>query len=271
MKDLKKSDLKKDVYEEEIIRIEYIAGSDYKVKEREVLRLLAELGYKWCKEPLYSLNPTLFKTKELSLAEDYLNSGDNKFSRVMVSENENQQVILTKYATIIRTKSKSKHLENVRPILKFIDNHLIHPDTTTLKAVRFEASTIDYITDIQDVERYYKGILVDTQLVEEYNVKRDPEKEYYHKSVNYEGYSSRFASSYFIENGICYDKEVNFATAEYYDERVAHVKINIGVSYQTRNSKLSKYNFRDVIAELEEEQFKMFLNAHKDEYIETLI
>lgn len=43
MKNLKKGDLKKDVYEEEIIRIEYLAGNNYKVAEKELIREFSQL------------------------------------------------------------------------------------------------------------------------------------------------------------------------------------------------------------------------------------
>lgn len=43
MKNLNKGDLKKDVYEEEIIRIDYLAGDNYKVREKELIREFSQL------------------------------------------------------------------------------------------------------------------------------------------------------------------------------------------------------------------------------------
>lgn len=70
---------------------------------------------------------------------------------------------------------------------------------------------------------------------------------------------------------MCYDKEMDFSTGEYYDERIGRVIIDIGVIYYSRDTKLTKHNFEKVIEELIEEQFKMFLNSHKAEYIKSLI
>lgn len=43
MKNLKKGDLKKDVYEEEIIRIDYLVGGNYKVTEKELISEFSKL------------------------------------------------------------------------------------------------------------------------------------------------------------------------------------------------------------------------------------
>ena len=185
-------------------------------------------------------------------------------------ENLNHQVILTKYCAIIRTQDGQKHLEPILPILKLIKKYIISPDSCKLCAVK-EARTIDYILDIEDVEKYFKGILVETEIQEEYNRKRKVGKDYYLKERTTECYTSKYSTRYFIENGMCYDKTMDFSTGEYYDERIGRVVIDIAVSYFGRDSKLAKHNLEDVIEELIEHQFKLFINSHKDEYIETLI
>lgn len=144
-------------------------------------------------------------------------------------------------------------------------------DSTKLNAVKFEARTIDYITNIDDVEKYFKGVLVETAIKEEYNRKRKVGEDYYQRERTVECYTSKYSTRYFIENDMCYDKAMDFSTGEYYDERIGRVIIDIGVNYFGRDSKLSKYNFESIIEELVEEQFKLYLNSHKDEYIETLI
>ena len=43
MKNLKKGDLKKDVYEEEIIRIDYLTDRNYEIKEKELILALTAI------------------------------------------------------------------------------------------------------------------------------------------------------------------------------------------------------------------------------------
>lgn len=43
MRNLEKGDLKKDVYDEEIIRIDYLTGGSYKVIEKELIREFSKL------------------------------------------------------------------------------------------------------------------------------------------------------------------------------------------------------------------------------------
>ena len=73
------------------------------------------------------------------------------------------------------------------------------------------------------------------------------------------------------QNGMCFDKNMDFSTAEYYDERIGRVRIDIGVDYSGRDSKLAKHNFEAVIEELIDKQFQLYLKSHKEEYIKTLI
>ena len=228
-------------------------------------------GYMWQGARLYELRTTLFKRKDKNIADDFLNSDSSKFENVIVCENLNHQVILTKYCTIIRTREGQKHLENIQPILKLLKEYIIKPDSTKLNSVKVEARTVDYVTDIEHVEKYFRGILVDAQIQEEYNKKRKVGKEYYEKERTTECYTSKYTTRYFIENGMCFDKNMDFSTAEYYDERIGRVRIDIGVDYSGRDSKLAKHNFEAVIEELIDKQFQLYLKSHKEEYIKTLI
>lgn len=121
------------------------------------------------------------------------------------------------------------------------------------------------------MEKRYKGLIINTELHEEYNLKRKPHKDYYLKERAAECYNTTNTTKYFHESGMCFDKRVDFSTAEYYDQRVGRVKIAIGASYYSKDSKLTKFNFEEVIKELDESVFKMFLDSHKPEYVETLI
>ena len=233
--------------------------------------LLRQYGYKWYSARMYEVRPTLFKEKDTSIVDDYINSDSNKLEKITVCENLNHQIILTRYCAVIRTMDGQRHLEKVEPVIQLIKKHIIMLDATTLQGVKFEARTIEYITDIKDVEKHFKGILIDADIKEEYNIKRDPQKDYYLKERIAECYTSKNSTRYFIENGMCMDKEIEFSTGEYYDERIGRVKIDIGVNYYNRDTKLTKFNFQNIIEELEEKQFKLFLKSHKDKYIETLI
>ena len=87
--------------------------------------LLRQYGYKWYSAGMYEVRPTLFKEKDTSIVDDYINSDSNKLEKITVCENLNHQIILTRYCAVIRTMDGQRHLEKVEPVIQLIKSILL--------------------------------------------------------------------------------------------------------------------------------------------------
>ncbi len=106
-------------------------------------------------------------------------------------------------------------------------------------------------------------------MIEEYNIRRDLKPDY--KGQNAEIYTSRYFSNYFSETEPCYTKEVDFSTAEYYNDTIGRVCTTISVYYyNSSNTRLTNFNIPQLILKLEDEHFKILLNSFKKQYIEKI-
>ncbi len=219
---------------------------------------------------LLNVETTLFKDKYNSLADDYLNYDKNKNHKVTVCQNDNHQIILTEYCAIIRTNEGQKHLKDYEKSLKIILNRIIVPESTRFKGLRYEASAVDYITKISDVEKFFKGINVETDLVEEYNIQRKAKKMYNPKEMSVEHYTTKYVSEYFSDSRPCYNKEVNFSTGEYYDERIGKVQINICIYHGTYQHFFSNNDVRSDVEKLKDKYFEILTKSFTDEYMQKL-
>ncbi len=207
---------------------------------------------------------------KFSINDDYINSR-NANDKIQLFENENHIVAIASDGAIIYTKDGQKHLKEYKPAIKFINNHIVWKDDTTFYCVRFEARTEDYVTNINDVERFVKNLRLDRNIIQQYNKQRS-KNQFSSKNENEEHYSVGFSSDYYTDMGFCSKKEVEFSTAEYYNNIIGRIGTIIAIkSLYTDSNSLSKMNFYDDIEKLKEKQFDMLIDCFNKEYLEKII
>ncbi len=202
------------------------------------------------------------------MADDYFETCKN--DKAIVLKNENNIIYVTKFSVIITNNINKARLKNYNDILELIISKILSHDNTTLDSVRYEARTEDFIKRIEEVELLYNDIRVDTLMKEQYNRFRG-KNNYIQKERTEEHYSCEYRSNYFNEDEICYNKIINFSTAEYYNENIGRVMIDICTNYfNFENNTVSKSNVIDTVNKLKEKQFKILLSSFKQEYLEKL-
>lgn len=200
---------------------------------------------------------------------DYFSDSEFKFKWITLFKNQNHCIAICKYGAIFYTDEGEKHLKNIGHALEVLLNDIIKIEDSKILNLEFQAVTLDYIKDINNVSRWYKDVRIDRKMIEEYNIKRDKELDY--KGKNDELYTARYFSNYFSETEPCYTKEVDFSTAEYYNDIIGRVYTTISVYYYNNsNSRLTNFNIPELILKLEDEHFKILLNSLKKQYIEKI-
>lgn len=210
---------------------------------------------------------TLFSQMSKSIVDDYLNCKSNLHDSLIICKQPNHEVILTRYCAIIR-KIANDYLKYYLPAVKTIIDEILCQNNC--RGLRYEASTVEYIKNIEDVEKYFNGIFIEKALSEEYNIKRDENKQYSPKETLMESYSTQNDVEYFNETKICYKKNISFSTGEYYDDRIGRVSTKICTYQNGYETKYSKEDIVPLIEELKEKQFEILLKSFKDEYIEKI-
>lgn len=267
MKDFKRKNLKREIYQEELIRVDYYIGSNEKEKFDNFSDLLVKKGYKQSTQKVYSIKYTLLDCK-VSACDDYFENSRN--DKVRVFENDNHKVYLTKCSVIIHNKIDKHYLKSYNDVLKLVMSELLSYDDVRIINVRYEAQTQDFIKRIDEVDKLYNDLRIDTSMKEQYN-RFKLRKNYFEKERNEEHYSCEYRSDYFNESDICYNKVVNFSTAEYYNNAIGRVIINICTNYfDSGNNKVSKTNVIEIVNELKEKQFEVLLSSFKEEYLDKL-
>lgn len=177
---------------------------------------------------------------------------------------------MNKYSIIIVNKINKRCLKNYNDVLELVMSEVFCYDDVKISNIRYEAQTQDYIKKIGDVEKLYNDIRIDTLIKEQYN-RFKVRKNYIEKDRTEEQYSCEYKSNYFNENDICFNKIINFSTAEYYNEAIGRVIINICTNYfNSGNNKVSKTNVIEIVNELKEKQFEILLSSFKQEYKDKL-
>ena len=184
-------------------------------------------------------------------------------------KNSNHCIYLTKNSIIITNNDTSKLLKGYNEILELIRDKLFCYADDKIYDVRYEAETQDYIRKINEVEAYYNDLRVDTQLKEKYNKVRT-KSGYLDKGRTEEHYSCEYKSDYFNENNICYSKVVNFSTAEYYNDCIGRIIIDIATNYFNSNVKVNSNNLIEVVNDLRKKQYDVLISCFTQEYKEKL-
>ena len=202
---------------------------------------------------------------------EYLRNTKLKNKKLDVYRSNNHEIILSDQIAIIHTINGNNHLKNYDIALNYIIDNLINIDDTRISALRYEVSTIDYIKNISDVNKYYKNININENIVEEYNIEKKSYADFMKKVDNVENYSSNHITRYFNESKPCYIIEEDFSTASYYNENIGRTYINIMTYlFNTGNNILTKDSVVNAIQVLKEKQFELMLNLFKEEYIQKL-
>lgn len=202
---------------------------------------------------------------------EYLRNTKLKNKKLDVYRSNNHEIILSDQIAIIHTINGNNHLKNYDIALNYIIDNLINIDDTRVSALRYEVSIIDYIKNISDVNKYYKNININENIVEEYNIEKKSYADFMKKVDNVENYSSNHITRYFNESKPCYIIEEDFSTASYYNENIGRTYINIMTYlFNTGNNILTKDSVVNAIQVLKEKQFELMLNLFKEEYIQKL-
>lgn len=212
---------------------------------------------------------TLLSIRGLLPQDYYLEDFRNK--KVDVYENENHEIILTNCSATIRTKSGENHLKNIVGALDIINNNLVDIDSSRVVSVRYDASTLDYIKNISDVEKHYKDLKVSANIEEKYNIDKKDYDLRLDKGRIEENYKTSNFTSYFNERYINYIVEEDFCTADYYDDSIGRTIINISTYlFNTGNNILTKDNIKPVISKLKEKQVEVLIDRFNEEYLKKL-
>ena len=217
------------------------------------------------------MKTTLLKKQVVNDDYEYLRNTKLKNKKLDVYRSNNHEIILSDQIAIIHTINGNNHLKNYDIALNYIIDNLINIDDTRISALRYEVSTIDYIKNISDVNKYYKNININENIVEEYNIEKKSYADFMKKVDNVENYSSNHITRYFNESKPCYIIEEDFSTASYYNENIGRTYINIMTYlFNTGNNILTKDSVVNAIQVLKEKQFELMLNLFKEEYIQKL-
>ena len=217
------------------------------------------------------MKTTLLKKQVVNDDYEYLRNTKLKNKKLDVYKSNNHEIILSDQIAIIHTINGNNHLKNYDIALNYIIDNLINIDDTRISALRYEVSTIDYIKNISDVNKYYKNININENIVEEYNIEKKSYADFMKKVDNVENYSSNHITRYFNESKPCYIIEEDFSTASYYNENIGRTYINIMTYlFNTGNNILTKDSVVNAIQVLKEKQFELMLNLFKEEYIKKL-
>lgn len=217
------------------------------------------------------MKTTLLKKQVVNDDYEYLRNTKLKNKKLDVYRSNNHEIILSDQIAIIHTINGNNHLKNYDITLNYIIDNLINIDDTRISALRYEVSTIDYIKNISDVNKYYKNININENIVEEYNIEKKSYADFMKKVDNVENYSSNHITRYFNESKPCYIIEEDFSTASYYNENIGRTYINIMTYlFNTGNNILTKDSVVNAIQVLKEKQFELMLNLFKEEYIQKL-
>lgn len=217
------------------------------------------------------MKTTLLKKQVVNDDYEYLRNTKLKNKKLDVYRSNNHEIILSDQIAIIHTINGNNHLKNYDIALNYIIDNLINIDDTRISALRYEVSTIDYIKNISDVNKYYKNININENIVEEYNIEKKSYADFMKKVDNVENYSSNHITRYFNESKPCYIIEEDFSTASYYNENIGRTYINIMTYlFNTGNNILTKDSVVNAIQVLKEKQFELMLNLFKEEYIKKL-
>lgn len=200
-----------------------------------------------------------------SIANDYnINEPKILNQKVDMYKSNNHIIILSKNLILVETKDNCNYLKDYEKGLEIIRDTIILRDDTKIQSIKYEITTQDYITQITDVERYYKNLKIEQQPKEKYNIKRDG-----YKSSMLKEQSVEYISNYFSELNSCYIKEEEFSTAEYYDDRIGRIIINVQV-YYFNNQRCSKNSVFEDINNLKKKSVEILFKSFKDEYIKKL-
>lgn len=217
------------------------------------------------------MKTTLLKKQVVNDDYEYLRNTKLKNKKLDVYRSNNHEIILSDQIAIIHTINGNNHLKNYDIALNYIIDNLINIDDTRISALWYEVSTIDYIKNISDVNKYYKNININENIVEEYNIEKKSYADFMKKVDNVENYSSNHITRYFNESKPCYIIEEDFSTASYYNENIGRTYINIMTYlFNTGNNILTKDSVVNAIQVLKEKQFELMLNLFKEEYIQKL-
>ncbi|MGN1013560.1 MAG: hypothetical protein ACI4ON_07040 [Clostridia bacterium] len=217
------------------------------------------------------MKTTLLKNKGLNDDYEYLINTKLKNKKLDVYRSNNHEIILSDRLVLIHTINGNNHLKNYDIALNYVIDNIINTDDTRISALRYEVSTIDYIKNISDVNKYYKNININEKILEEYNIEKKSYADFMKKVDNVENYSSNHITRYFNESKPCYIIEEDFSTASYYNENIGRTYINMMTYlFNTGNNILTKDSVVNAIQVLKEKQFELMLNLFKEEYIQKL-
>ncbi len=224
-------------------------------------------GYRFIRLKPSQVKKTLLDNKALKIDNDYLENPNLKGRKLDVFVCQNHEIIFSNYFVIIHTINDNKHLVGYEKALEYIIDSIIMCDYARIVSLCFEASTMDFIKSIKDVERFTNNLKINANIEEEYNIEKKSYYSFMQKDPTVEHYMSGHITSYFNERHPSYVIEESFLTAQYYNQNIGRIKNNI-LTYliNTGSNILTKDYIKEGIETLKNTQFDLLLSLFSDEY-----
>lgn len=187
-----------------------------------------------------------------------------KDTTIDVFESSNHIVILSENFVVIHTKDGVKHLRNYMTVLNYIMENMVDDITE----VNFEASIMNEIKSISEVEQHYRNLKINSKIGEEHKKFGRNSKINKVRRIISEGYTSNYIESFFDERRESYIIEEKFIVDYNYNHSIGKIIINMSVFLVDES--ISKNKLDTTIEVLKEKQFDLLLNSFTDQYIHCL-
>lgn len=123
--------------------------------------------------------------------------------------------------------------------------------------------------NIKNLKKITKDVKLDCDIKQKYNIKRNNLDYSKIKDFPIEHFSSEYISSYFADEGVSHYKNMSFATAEYYDDRIGRITTKIEtflLSNEGSNYLLDKNNIFSNINVLKKRAEEIYRDSFKEIY-----
>lgn len=181
------------------------------------------------------------------------------------------QIILSSDAIIIQTNDNKHRLRRYEEELVFLIDFLIIKPGFKVKGITTEVFVIDYIYDIKEINNRYTNLNLSKMPIEQYNIQRNKHEDIISRNQTSEILSTAYEVNYYHESKPCLYKKEVFSTAEYYNDIIGRVNINVA-AYVSSSHGIgnTKEAIMKNIGNLRRFQLENLKQSFKDEYIKLL-
>ncbi len=188
---------------------------------------------------------------------------------VKVYNNYYLQVVLSSRYVIISSTDNVNQLKNWEEVVDSIVDAITRDNEYCIKSIVVEASTLDYIENISQVNEKYKYLVIEPKLKLGYNIDRKKYGDADIKSDDFEHLNTKHITRYLQEQDMSYYKEEDFSTAEYYDKYIGRVETKIAL-YKD-GLYIGNSNCISVIAEYRARLQQILIKSFTDQYLKKLL